>query len=178
MTFRSVFSAIALGSLMTGCGYVGSNSLQTALCLLDEDGDGVPRGGESCGPQNDGDLGIEWVDNEGETRYLDGVILDCDDDPTVITDNEGNQHVKGQLRTPFTVDIPYDGIDNDCDGTVDESFANIGLPCDGEDLDTCLDGVWICNNGAEVCDDDGEAQPELCNGADDDCDGADDFAVG
>ena len=64
------------------------------------------------------------------------------------------------------------GEDDDCDGTVDESFANIGLPCDGEDVDTCLDGVWICNNGAEVCDDDGETQAELCNGADDDCDGA------
>jgi hypothetical protein len=63
------------------------------------------------------------------------------------------------------------GEDDDCDGTVDESFANVGLPCDGEDLDSCLDGAWVCNNGGEVCDDDGSSVSELCNGIDDDCDG-------
>ena len=71
-----VFSAMTLGTVLSGCGYVSSNALGRALCLLDEDGDGVPRGGESCGPKDENDPGIEWEDSNGEIHILEGVILD------------------------------------------------------------------------------------------------------
>ena len=34
-----------------------------------------------------------------------------------------------------------DGLDNDCDGQIDEDFADLGTPCDGDDADACTGGV-------------------------------------
>ncbi len=65
-----------------------------------------------------------------------------------------------------------DGIDNDCNGTVDDGFS-VG--------DACSDGAGVCEAmGTIVCADDGTAtcdasaaQPEneVCDGLDNDCDG-------
>ncbi len=64
------------------------------------------------------------------------------------------------------------GIDDDCNGAIDDGFENEGQVCDGDDDDACEDGVWICDgSGALSCTDDAESVVELCNGADDDCDG-------
>ncbi len=65
------------------------------------------------------------------------------------------------------------GVDDDCDGEVDEGFTGLGSPCDGADADMCADGVLVCSaNGTSVtCSDDGASTAETCNGADDDCDG-------
>lgn len=67
-----------------------------------------------------------------------------------------------------------DGLDNDCDGSVDELFPTLG--------DACTVGTGVCANSSEiVCDADGldvhceavesPALTEICNGEDDDCDG-------
>lgn len=66
------------------------------------------------------------------------------------------------------------GLDDDCDGTIDEDFAlELGNACDGADDGTCEDGVRVCSSDglSTVCDDDGRTDRELCNGTDDDCDG-------
>ena len=66
------------------------------------------------------------------------------------------------------------GIDDDCDGTTDETFTTLGA--------TCSIGVGACvRSGANICNvpgDDvicagmpGTGSAELCNGLDDDCDG-------
>jgi len=74
-----------------------------------------------------------------------------------------------------------DGIDNNCDGVVDE----------GHDLGAICQGRGRCGVGVLECDTDGELtrcstlpggsayvmQPELCNGEDDDCDGQTDEEV-
>ena len=69
-----------------------------------------------------------------------------------------------------------DGVDNDCDGLVDE---NQGTKACGKGIcekivEACVDGI------TQVCDPGAEAVDEICNGKDDDCDGAvdEDFDLG
>ncbi|MCA9526342.1 MAG: hypothetical protein KC549_08620, partial [Myxococcales bacterium] len=79
-----------------------------------------------------------------------------------------------QPGDPAGSDLCGNGIDDDCDGRLDEGHDNLGMPCS--------EGQGACRaNGAFVCTQDGagtecSARPqapvdELCNGADDDCDG-------
>lgn len=52
-----------------------------------------------------------------------------------------------------------DGIDNDCDGLVDEGFSlcggvcplpQLGEPCDGPDADDCMDDSYVCDGLNDV----------------------------
>jgi hypothetical protein len=73
-----------------------------------------------------------------------------------------------------------DGLDNDCDGHIDEGF-DVGMPCDGPDTDLCAEGHIVCAaDGSAMCNDFTGNNVELCNGLDDDCkNGIDDtFPVG
>ena len=74
-----------------------------------------------------------------------------------------------------------DGLDNDCDGLIDEDFAEKGNACDGDDADSCTNGVFQCNGaktGLECVGDTTIA--EICDGNDNDCDGDidEDFEIG
>ncbi len=78
-----------------------------------------------------------------------------------------------------------DGLDNDCDGAIDEGSswggAAIGQPCKGSGA--CGLGVVECApSGAATCSSNplgsaSQAIAEVCNGLDDDCDGATDEAA-
>ncbi|MGC4094605.1 MAG: MopE-related protein [Polyangiaceae bacterium] len=57
------------------------------------------------------------------------------------------------------------GVDDDCDGTVDNGFG-LGEACDGPDTDLCPDDVMTCNGCST-----GPNTVETCNGIDDDCNG-------
>ncbi len=58
------------------------------------------------------------------------------------------------------------GVDDDCDGRVDEGFRTVSC---GEG--TCSRTVALCQEGVPVACVPGVPQPELCNDFDDDCDG-------
>jgi hypothetical protein len=63
------------------------------------------------------------------------------------------------------------GLDDDCDGVVDQGNPGGGGMCDTGKLGVCQPGTMNCKNGALECDPIAQAAPETCNGVDDNCDG-------
>jgi hypothetical protein len=62
------------------------------------------------------------------------------------------------------------GVDDDCDGSVDEDVPGVGAPC-GDDTGSCEPGLQACVNGAYVCAGAIGPSPETCDCQDNDCDG-------
>jgi hypothetical protein len=74
-----------------------------------------------------------------------------------------------------------DGVDNDCDGTIDEGFDGLGDTCEVGVGACAATGVMACApDGARVVCDAAAGTPgeEVCDGQDNDCDGDVDNVVG
>ncbi len=73
-----------------------------------------------------------------------------------------------------------DGVDDDCDGTVDEGFARLGDECRVGRGACAAVGEIVCaanGEGVECSARERDPTPERCNGEDDDCDGQIDEGV-
>ena len=106
-----------------------------------------------------------------------GIDNDCDgqidEDYTPYTCGQGacETHsvcVRGEETciplTPLSPnDTLCDGIDNDCDGQIDEEFAPVTC------LGVCRNGAR-CSGGVEICGPKAEEQDTTCDGIDGDCD--------
>jgi len=70
------------------------------------------------------------------------------------------------------------GLDDDCDGVVDESDPQLGQACSTGQPGVCNQGTIVCQGGALMCQPTIGPSAEVCNGVDDDCDGAVDEGLG
>jgi hypothetical protein len=147
---------------------------------VDEDCDGVVDEGTGAS-DDDGDgfseVGLDCDDEDpavhpGATEYCDGIDQDCDgvgDNATECYDDDGDGYDENggdcddgdAAIGPDQVEILGNGVDDDCDGAVDDdSFDGDG------------DG-WTAAGG-DCDDDDAAVNPgadEVVNAADDDCNG-------
>ena len=64
-----------------------------------------------------------------------------------------------------------DGIDNDCDGEVDEQAVGVGVAC-GATQPPCTPGVMTCVNGVLTCVGGVGPTVEVCDGIDNNCNGS------
>jgi hypothetical protein len=69
-----------------------------------------------------------------------------------------------------------DGVDENCDGRIDETFPEEGQVCATGQLGVCASGSRVCQIGTLGCAQRVMISAETCNGADDDCDGMTDEA--
>ena len=79
--------------------------------------------------------------------------------------------VTGTTCCTISGDETCNGLDDDCEGTVDEGDPGGGGTC-GEDAGECVYGTLSCTAGALVCTGGTGPVAEECDGLDNDCDGS------
>ena len=140
--------------------WVNCNVKQPSVELcngLDDDCDGVidngdPGGGKSCQvPAGSGACGV------GTTHCVNGKI-EC----------VANETPKAE---------ECNGLDDDCDGVIDNGNPGGGQPCATGKPGICAVGTTQCKDGKLECIPDRQPEPEVCDGIDNNCDGRVDEGV-
>ena len=159
--------------------------------LNDVDGDGYigeGGGGDDCNDSDptvnptapeDGGTGTNFGD--GRDNNCDGAVdegmLNHDDDGDTFSEVDGDCDDADPIRFPGQVEIPYDGIDQDCDfldvADVDgDGHCQVGLELEGVpynyELATCPAGAGDCADSDPTS---FPGAPEACDGLDNNCDG-------
>jgi hypothetical protein len=75
------------------------------------------------------------------------------------------------LQTTAPTAETCDGVDNDCNGTVDDSNPGGNVACSTGLQGVCSTGVTVCNNGNIGCHQTTQPSAESCDGLDNDCNG-------
>ncbi len=152
----------------TGCEYACSFQSATEVCNgVDDNCNGMIDEGVTAPP--------------GLCRTLGacaGATASCMGASGFVCSYGTNVEVDATTRQPVPIEAKCDGIDGNCNGATDESFA-LGVMCSNGGVGRCgATGMTVCNaaqngtrcNAPPV----GTAMTEICNGLDDDCDGSTD----
>ena len=100
-------------------------------------------------------------------------------DATLVGNRDMAIDILDASRTCAPVEA-CNGLDDDCDGKIDESAISVGSVCISDDEGACQTmGRQVCIDGTLTCEAaSASPSPETCNGIDDDCDGLVDNVVG
>ena len=156
-------------------GTPGTDNDSCACSQSDLDGDGFGSDASCPADYVDCDDGLEQVNPAAFDICADGIDQDCDGADRECTCAEADADGDGYGTTPDCPIVDCDdtnidvfpgapetcnGVDDDCDGTVDDGYDN-----DADGWTTC---AGDCNDGND------EAYPgaaEICDGVDNDCNG-------
>jgi hypothetical protein len=131
-------------------------------CLQD-----VQPSAEVCdGLDNDCDGVVDGGNPGGGQACATGLLGACAAGTTLCSGGHVTCH-QAQVPTPETCN----GLDDDCDGVVDNGNPGGNLACSTGKPGVCAAGVTACSGGLVVCAQSQQPLPESCNGLDDDCDG-------
>jgi len=181
-TITTALLALALAT--SGC-EINKFCLDCASSASDG-GTGRDGGGDAgvipdAGPDHDACLPAGAEQCNGVDDDCDGEI---DEDAAQVGDSCGTdvgacstgtyECTDGELVCAGAVVLPQpescNGIDDDCDGTIDDGDPGGGMVC-GSDIGECQRGITACVGGEVICS--GEVLPrtEVCDLIDNDCDG-------
>ncbi|MCP4806756.1 MAG: hypothetical protein GY884_15545 [Proteobacteria bacterium] len=128
-------------------------------------------------------LGDAWYDDDDSDGYGAGTgSVSCEQPTGTVADSSDCDDTDGDIHPG--ADEYCDGVDEDCDGSVDEDALDVGTWYDDDDSDGYGDAsasTESCDQPSNTvadatdCDDtDGDIHPgadEYCDGVDEDCDG-------